>query len=470
MIQLDEYYYKKTSELEKKINEAFYYAIILAFVLTWLPFKSIGYFMPYISLLIFLLIANDNQRWYLSVMSLLSISFFVLLHFLLRTNFLLHSGLLTLITYGAIIVCFILPSRNYLSSLKTFNLYIRLVKKIIIIQSIVGIIQLILGMNIRQSNLDSDTGDVVQGTIHIFSFLPESSMGFGNQMFVINILLLITFIVPSLAYKKSNIVAILFGFTAVMVASVLHLTASWLAALFTIFFLFNPNIFNRYFIVLIIVAIFSIGTIIYTQPENYNLIERYITEYLSGESLKVLATYQAVVEMPKEFLYTHVIGVGPGQFSSKAGLIGTGQYFGDFYNPTPIPFLPQAISDPFQKYGYSLWEYTNKPDIVKWINGTMNRTFYSALSLYTELGAIVFAVILFFFLKAVLFFRKCYNCQQLSKQDKTIALCAAVNITFIFFICFFENYLETPQAIFSGILLIKLSYGYLKYQSLEIEE
>lgn len=336
-------------------------------------------------------------------------------------------------------------------------------------QSVVGFVQLIVGLSLRNTNLDADTGDVIQGTINPFSFMNDAAMGFGNQMYVINLLMMITFIAPT-AFNKGNLLPILVGFLAVTFASVLHLTASWLLSLVAIFIFFNPNIFNKYLFLIVLIVCFSGWIVYYSQPDNFSLIERYFTEYIAGESLKIVSTYQAVIQMPMEFPHAYFVGVGPGQFSSKAGLIGTGQYFGEFYSPTQIPFIPQKTSIPFQKYGYDLWEYTNRPDLVKWINSTMNRTFYSLLSLYTELGVIIFTIILFQFLKLIIFFRQTFVDVNTSSANKLVAIGTATNSLFVFFICFFENYLESAQAIFVGLLLIKISYGHLKFSTLPDEK
>lgn len=450
--------------MTSKYKNAFLKTFIVAILLTWLPSKAIGYLVPYIALLIYALALN-NLNFFLKILNIICLFvFFIVLNFIIRHSFLVHSAILSLITYSSIIVILIVPSKSAIDNLQGYKYYYKTVRWMILVQSIVAYIQILLGMSTRNTGLDADTGDVIQGTINFFSFMPDAAMGFGNQMFVINMLMMITFLLPSITLHKKNLLVIVLGFFAITLASVLHLTASWLASLIVIFGLFNPNIFNRYLLLVIFILFISAWIVYYTQPDNFTLIERYLTEYLSGESLKVLATYQGIIEMPIEYPYMHLIGVGPGQFSSKAGLIGTGQYFGEFYNPTTIPLLPQKISSPFQKYGYDLWEYTNKPDIVKWINSTMNRTFYSILSLYTELGAIIFSLIFIQFSKMIFFLRKCYLSKYLSVNNRFIAICTAINSLFIFFICFFENYLESSQAIFVGLLLIKLCYGYLKNQ------
>lgn len=381
---------------------------------------------------------------------------------MVRPNYVLHSGLLSLITYSAILIVLIIPSENYLSA-GLYKKYYQLISLLVIFQSCFGFFQLFLGMQIRNANLDSDSGDVIQGTINPFSFLPGTPMGFGNQMFVINILMLITFLISDYLNRKT-LLAIILGLIVITFASVLHITVTWLASLIIISLLFNPNIFNRYFLVLVFIIVLSVWSIYYSQPNNFALFEHYIIEYLSGESLKIVATYDAVFEMPLEYPYSPFIGVGPGQFSSKAGLIGTGQYFGEFNNPTTIPFLPQEIPPPLLNYGYDLWAYTNRPDMVMWINSTMNRTFYSILSIYTELGSIVMLIFIYRLNKVILFFRQKYIFTR-SISEKIISVSASVNILFILLIGFFENYYESSQAIFTGLLLIKLQYGYLKFKN-----
>lgn len=422
-------------------------------LIMWMPIKVVAYVVPYFSVLFFFLHSKDKNtlRRFIKYFSLAC--FIIVISYLLRNNFILHSGFLTLLTYSSFICLLIFPVISV--SIKEVEEYIPFIGNVILIESIVGIIQIFFGMIVRQATLDSDTGDVVQGTILLNSFLlDKDEMGFGNQVFTINLLLLLLFYFPFVKNNLRRVFILLLGFSSVLLASVLHLVGCFLVSILIILLLFNRKIFNKGLLLVMVVFAAFVGITYYFQPDNFSLIEKYLNDYLQGNSPKVLASAEAIILMPNDYPNVPYIGLGPGQFSSRAGLIGTGQYFGSFNAPKPIPFMPQAISPAFEKYGYELWAYVNRTNGNE--TSTMSRTFYSLLSIYTEFGLLIFVVLLIILLRYILKLRKEMLALVKDNSQKRIIFVSGVFAVFLLLISFFENYLESPQAIFSSLLFTKL--------------
>ena len=85
-----------------------------------------------------------------------------------------------------------------------------------------------------------------------------------------------------------------------------------------------------------------------------------------------------------------MFGLGPGQYTSRASLISSGRYFGEFENPVKLPFLDASTaSKAFNDYIFDIWEvYATNVEIYG--NSTMSRPFFSILSLVIEFGLIFF--------------------------------------------------------------------------------
>ncbi|MEJ5203542.1 MAG: hypothetical protein WHV66_15070, partial [Anaerolineales bacterium] len=141
----------------------------------------------------------------------------------------------------------------------------------------------------------------------------------------------------------------------------------------------------------------------------------------------------------------------------RAGLIGTGMYFGGPENPKPIPLLPQGMSTPFEEYVLDTW-------LRMALNPTINDTsstykpFFSWLSVYVEWGLI--GVFLALAITGILLWRV-WRCRSRSSQRLQSAMISA-GIMFIFLLGIQENYWEVSQAIFIGTVLLKMQYATLR--------
>uniref|UniRef100_UPI00257DC125 hypothetical protein n=1 Tax=Desulfobacter sp. UBA2225 TaxID=1961413 RepID=UPI00257DC125 len=144
-----------------------------------------------------------------------------------------------------------------------------------------------------------------------------------------------------------------------------------------------------------------------------------------------------------------LFGAGPGQFTSRAGLIASGNYIrsdkifkilGLELGYTHIQRL--LLSD--------LW------DIVRsslFANSSSANPWFSILSINAEFGIIFFVILLACYIKLLV---RVYWSRSINENEKIFVLTVLV---FIFLLSFFENYLEFTQAIFVGLFLIKFIQG-----------
>ena len=183
-------------------------------------------------------------------------------------------------------------------------------------------------------------------------------------------------------------------------------------------------------------------------PRNLSMIEKFGRQLLQGEVPKSQSVLVALREMPEDYGYLPLIGLGPGQYASRAGLISTGRYFGG-RDPRQAAYLPNQFTESQQKYLRPLWEW----HVSNRYFGSTQVPYFSWLAIYTEWGLFGWFVIggvLFKIMKSIgRLERKCHF--------EKWSLYTAVILFFL--LGFQENNWEIPQAWFSGLLFFKVIYG-----------
>jgi hypothetical protein len=195
---------------------------------------------------------------------------------------------------------------------------------------------------------------------------------------------------------------------------------------------------------------------VYFLSSNLALVESFATKTLLGNTPKAKITVDAVTELPQRYSLFPVFGFGPGQFTSRASLIGSGIYLGGVDNPKPPPLLESRINPIAQKV---LVPYLYESQQKKYL-GSTGFPHYSWLSVYSETGLAGFLTVTFFVLfliaKALVRARK-------SKSHRIVAFIFCTGLSLLFLLGIQENYWEVPQAIFIGVLLLKLMYANLMH-------
>lgn len=446
--------------LEARYARAFFSAFLVALLITWGPINALAYVMPLICLAWFIVRANSGKTFLALALFLILfcglIVFYEVLHYSTKDiNFQAGGALLTLITYSSFVFLLITPHRIYHNEYSYLR-YARILKYLIVIQATLGVTQVFLAMATKGVSFDGSIGDQVQGTMNPISFLAHQS-DFRNISFAANMGLLLAFYAPYVfAYGKGKLV-LAWGAFALLCASVLHIMLAFVGAIMIVGFLYRNFSKVSYKIIYVLVFIgIGIGLLARLQPGNFTLIKNYAIIYAKAKSPKVTSTIDVVTDVPQEYPTMLLIGFGPGQYSSRASLIATGKYLGGLSSSRSYFFLPNEMTEPFERF---LWDDWQESDIEEIYGGSaMSKPFYSIMSIYTEFGLVVLLAILLYIASQLLKLRKIYLRPALSedeKVDKFLAFSLALSFLFLFFVCFIENYLEISQAIFPGLLMIK---------------
>ena len=440
--------YIKVVEMEGQPRKARVYFIvtIIAMVICWSPFNVLAYVAPFIVLALLILLGRSGRLIKRTLAWVWLWLIMMVFYSLINSEFQFGNAIVAFVTWAGIIVLLLIPVSEFNSPLIRHKLE-RFAWKILLVEAVWGITQGIYGY-IHSGSFDSANGDYVEGTIH--PPLP-AELAYSNVMFAINIALLLLFLLPSIwrGPRISRIIIYTLGTVVFVMASVVH----------TIFFLLaaggisallvwgrRPQ-FSR--IVGSLVVFGAIGFLAWVLlPNNLGTARSSGVQLLRGEEPKSVSVVTAIRKMPAEYPYISIIGLGPGQYVSRAGLMSTGLYFGGLKNPKKYPFLPNQLTKAQEKYLLPLWEW--KESNPYW--GSTHVPYFSWLAVYTEFGLLGWSavlLVLFYLLKTIL---------SMSRKQNLEKFVLLSTLGFMFLLGFQENNWEVPQAWFSGLLLIRILY------------
>ena len=457
--------YTKNNLRQLKINfnreTRFVLLYILTLAIAFSPIKAIGQFIGIICLLGLIFFVQVRPTTHLLKYSLVLLVFTALgcLYFLILPEFSFINYLLFLITASSFLIL-IYDLRPVMSpSLLNKLAFITLV--VIFFQAAYGILQGIVAAA-QTGSFDIANGDVVRGTIEP-GFFP-SGLG-GNVMYAILLSSLLVFSLGAsrLRFSWPRIVIYATCALAWVTASVLHTILFFgVAAVVALLIVKVPRRkkwiskkirqFRLGTVVIMLLITILLPVII---PSNLNTLPNFLSYTLDiredSYSEKSRATYYLFTELPEEYPLQPIIGLGPGQYSSRAALILTGQYL----RGSSLP-LPNYISTATGKFILPLWEsFLLKPG-----QGSTYFPFSSWLSLYGETGILGILFIVVVTLTLVFNLRR-WN----SQHFPGINLSLLILIFYILFLGFQDNYWEFTQAIFPAFFTLSIGYNYLKSEA-----
>lgn len=429
-------------------QQAYYWTFVLSVILCLSPLKLVAYVTPFIALAIFVILTRSGLVLRNFTVWLCSWGLFTCLHFFFNPVFVWHSALLTLITYSTFAFAIAVPHR-WLSGRLLLDRIFRFVVWALLIEAALGFVQAIYGF-LQNGTFDRGNGDYVEGTI---SPALSASLSFSNPIFAANMsFLLITVAVMFLLHKKGW-VPLLAGAIVLVLASVVHILLFLFAAITLTAVFYNQGRLPKRGSTLVIVATLVVvaAVALFLLRTNFGYMRNIYQNLVTGSYPRSRVVMHVIQDIPEEYPLMPLLGLGPGQFSSRAALIGTGLYFGGPLNPRPIPFLPQNMSAPLEDYL-----------LVEWIRALTNpytssikQPLFSWLSLYSEFGMLGVLLLLGFITTTLVRLKQ----KSVSHRQKLFAAAATTSILFLLFLGFQENYWEIPQSIFLGILLIKIFYA-----------
>lgn len=446
-------------------SKPYFEGFALSLFIVWSPFKLLAYLTPFLFVIWFILRSNSGRTLIkcIRVIGLfgLTLLFYEGLYFFFKEKFILQNTFLSFLTYGSFIIFLVIPKSIYSHALH--KRYFSLIRFFLILESVVGIAQLVISILLNGLSFDLAAGDVVQGTLNPLSFINPGG-NFNNQIYTYNLLLLLIIYAPYAIHKRKDFWICGLALAAVFFAAVWHLLLAFLAAIALVSLIFYQQTRKISTKRVLVMAILFLGLSLsaLVQPKNFSLISHYYIKIATLESPKAKTIEKSILELPADYPFVYLTGLGPGQYSSRAGLIGTGKYFGEFDNPRQLPLLKPKSHKAFDEYVYPAWkDVATHPETFG--NSTMSRPFFSVLSFLIEFGLLTFSIL--FFLASIILWKlrkkKMFFAKKKQRLKEFIIFSIALAIVYLALTGLFENYWEVAHAIFIGVLLIKYSFSYL---------
>jgi len=449
---------KSTYPLNQK-QRRFIHLYIVVLLVCFSPSKALGALVPFIFLAGMLFYVQ-----HLPIRHLIRYTVFLMLYswmggvyFLLYDDFSFGNFYFFLIT-GASLLILLYDFRGLITEHLIYKI-VQFTSIIIVFEACFGLTQVVTGFS-TTGTFDSNTGDFVKGTIEPSFF---SNIGTGsNQMFAIlmSIFLLLVFIFSQNWSKKRTlligIVVLSFVMASVMHAIIFLIVAIFLAIIFKVIFGINLKklfVISRRWRVLMILftVVFIIGILVSIfLPRNLATIDIYLKQTLNfsaeSHSPKTVATYLSIYNLPQDEPLQSFIGLGLGQYSSRAALIRSGEYL------SIGALLPTYVTPYLEAYILPLW----RKFMEIYASGSTYFPFYSWLSLYGETGwlGVLFVIGLLFVVA-----------RKILKHESVIFPYMQIGLLILMFyialLGFQDNYWEWTQAVFPAFLIFRLGTQYL---------
>lgn len=444
---------RRSAATKSRYASAYFQGFIIALLLAWSPFKLLAYGAALLMLGWF--IVRTRSKIVVGNLLLLILLWLVLIlvHAPFIGEFAWAAALLTALTYSSFIPILVIPTR-FLMDRQLFPRMLRWIAAFTAIEGVWGLVQGFYAF--RQSgSFDVANGDAVEGTIHPW-LAPE--LAFANPMFAANMTVLLLALLPTLLIRRKYMLAVILGLMSLILASVVHVLLFLTAAGILVGILYS-RIFLRRWSSWLLVIIMGIGVLLAANLLSSNLrtAPTFVANTLDGRTPRGVVLERVLTEMPEEYPLMPWVGLGPGQFSSRAALIVTGQYFGSYENPTALPLVPVQMSTPMADY---LWpEFIYARSVRS--SGSTFQPASSWLSFYTEIGGIASVIVAFYIGALLLRIRRRASSYQLLVHGMALS----IGILFVVFLGIQENYWEVPQAIFPGLLILKAMYAHFSLLS-----
>ncbi len=428
-------------------------AFIASLVVCFSPLKTLAYATPAVVVGSLLVVHADRDARNRAAAVALAVCGGAAAFSVLSPEFLLGNYVLALVTYSAFLPLVIFDSRR-LASTALLERVVAACLVMIAIQGTIGVIQAVNGALVSGS-FGGSNGDRVEGTIHLP--LP-SEMSFANPMFTTNMvmMLLVSFAVPAAVTRRR--LTILVGLVAIVLASVMHILVFLVASLVvgTLIMRVRTKFSSRRPRAMLVVIALVCGLTYAAMPAEVGNITVYAERAVDLEAVDIpraVLVHRVLNELPDQAPLQPYVGLGPGQFSSRASLIASGLYLGGPDAPKAVPLFDVQATQLAVDYCFSLYVAFIDAETQM---GSTQQPFFSWLSLYTEFGLVgVIAVLAVVFRLLRRVRRRAHEVPAVAWQARLFAS----GVVFLMLLGIQENYWEVPQAIFVGVLLLKILYG-----------
>lgn len=428
----------------------FYFLFLMALVITWTPFKTLGYLTPvfFIGGLILGLSTSSDARILLRLLGILfPWATATLLHRAVNPYFVSQNSIISWFTFSSFFLLYLVDSRR-IANPKLLERIIRSLSIVVLVQALYGMMQFVYGVA-QLGQLTGVVGDFVEGTIH-----PSLAAGAGadTAIYICN-MAPAALALGAAHYQgiRKCLVPLLLSLFAILITDRVHVIAIFAVAVAGAYFWFRPRLSRGSatgrMLVTLLVVLLTATSLVVSQArllQSSSKMER----VRGGRNYKIQLFETVLKTLPRHYPSYLVVGLGPGQFASRASAIAAG-YLGVL--PRPFEF---QMSDPFTAHALPLWRaYFMKPA------GSVERPASSWCSLFSEFGAPAFLALLAWL---VLLLKRIQKAAR-SHDDRVTAFFLFAGILFLFGIGAADFYWETCQAVFIAVLLFKVQYANLLY-------
>jgi hypothetical protein len=453
-----------TEELERS-HRVFYYGFVGVLVVCFSPLKVLAYAAPF-GFLFWLL---SRAPWLMPRNRLIGVIGGTVavgvFYRLVAPEFLLGNYFLAVITYSAFFPVLIVDARQ-LASKELMRRMLLLCSAVVLFEGILGIAQAVYGAT-QTGGFGGWNGDHVEGTIHP---QPAPDSTFSNPMFAINMaaMMLAGLCAPD-AFGPRKRLRLIIGCVVLVLASVIHVLIFLVAAIACGLLLARTRrtgAIDRTARRNIVLALFIVVGLSYAaMPKELANITNYADMTFDMENLDIpraIMLYRVYTELPEDAPQQPFIGLGPGQFSSRACMLASGVELGggggDRLKAPPL-MTPQATYLA-KDYGVALMISVAELDRTGYFFGSTQQPFFSLLALYTEIGILGMLVIAFAVGRAL------WRCRRRLREVPALRLQVLSFSAMTFFFVFLgwqHIYWEVPQVVMVGFLLMKVIYANIMY-------
>lgn len=422
-------------------------SLLVAAVAAFSPVKSVAFAAPYVLMALYLLrsgrIESRSVRRLVLATSLTVSSWLalILLHGIIQPRFSFTAAALSLITYGPLIYLLAVPSSMLRWDSDIKDRFKRIAAWLLVFQSLVGIAQGLWMYSVTGTFLGS-TGDAVEGTIH----LPLGASGtFSNPIFAANIAFLLILLLPGVVSgerSRLSLSAVMLGGLAFVMASVVHvlLFLALSLAVGAVPTLLRSRLRTK--LRWVLAASAASYVVLALIGPNLLTISTFGRMLAGGELPRAEVWHSVITEVPQEYPYVPLIGLGSGQFSSRAGMVSSGAYAA--HGGLELSAQPSEAQRRFllDAYARSLEGHPF---------GSTGQPLSSWLSVYSEFGALVTTALLGW--GSVVAGQRVKRLIQAGHSADAWSFLSAS--TLFLLLGFQENYWETAQAVMVGLVIIK---------------
>ena len=379
---------------------------------------------------------------------------------LIVSEFLIINYLVAVVTYSTIIPILVIDNR-WLASRALLEKMLGVMAPMIVVQGAIGIVQAVYGA-MQNGTFGGANGDHVTGTIYPHLELANS---FSNPMFAVNMVLMLyaCLSLPAALHGPRRMWMIV-GAISFVLASVVHVLVFAVCAIAGAALVMRaPRTDGEQtgprngLLLTLLVLITGLSYVALPEVATISDVAETVLDLEDVNMPRAVMLGRVLADLPDDDATQPYIGLGPGQFSSRASLIMSGVYLGGEDDPKPLPFFTPHVSRLADDYCIALMMAMRERGLAV---GSSQQPFFSWLDVYTETGLLGMVVVFGSIARVLLRVR---GRARSHPEVRYQALLCSAGILLLALLGWQSDYWEVPQAILVGVLALKVMYANVMY-------